>query len=102
MINVSKYEKESEKSEQHGVYEDSIKEREVNLFWERRDRGTVLWCYVATTSNIIMQTMALMNPKSEVHITVSIIYMIGSILSAFVLFLKYKKICNGQYCSYWV
>ena len=53
MIDVSLFEKELEIADpKNGSKIDSIKEREVNQYWERRDNASVLWCYLITFSNI--------------------------------------------------
>lgn len=61
-------------------------------YWERRMVDAWKWCNMVNFMNILDQTIALCNPRTEMEVTMNIIYMCGSALILALSFLaKYKK-----------
>ena len=74
------------------------KERAIKDFWDRRARDSCIWSFFLTFSNFIFQIMNLIKPLTEEQSFIVTLYMIGSVLSFFLLYLHYKKKCKTAYC----
>ena len=91
-------ERDKKRQENPNAIEISIKEREIQLFWERRSRDSGIWSTFLGISNFLMQSLSLINPKSERHTLVNVVYMIGSALTFGLLYLHFKK---NRKTAYW-
>jgi len=68
-----------------------VQEDVKEAFWGRRMNEQRIWCWIIMSTNLLFQTRNIIEPKSEIHWVMNMIYMVGSIVQVMLLLCSYKS-----------